>query len=90
MQFYTGLDNVDMFTGVLASLEPAAYKLQKLYATSTLDVRNQLLLTLIKHRLYITNFQLGRMFEVTQLEVYDIFVKFIYNRKRYCLTVCSN
>ena len=60
MQFCTGLDNVDMFTGVLASLGSAAHKLQYLYATPTLDVRNQVLLILIKLRLYITNFQLGR------------------------------
>jgi len=77
MQFYTGLDSVDVFTGVLASLEPAAHKLKYLYAAPTLDVRNQLLLTLIKLRLYITNFQLGRMFEVTQLEVYNIFVTWV-------------
>ena len=77
MQFYTGLDSVDVFTGVLASLGPAAHKLKYLYAAPTLDVRNQLLLTLIKLRLYITNFQLGRMFEVTQLEVYNIFVTWV-------------
>jgi len=77
MQFYTGLDNVDMFTGVLASLGPAAHKLKYLYATRTLEVRNQLLLTLIKLRLYITNFQLGRMFEVKQFEVYNIFVTWV-------------
>ncbi|KAK2138577.1 hypothetical protein LSH36_2779g00003 [Paralvinella palmiformis] len=77
MQLCTDLDNIDMFTGVLASLGPAAHKLQYMYATPTLDVRNQLLLTLIKLRLYITNFQLGRMFEVTQLEVYALSPMFL-------------
>ena len=77
MQVYIGLDNVDMFTGVIASLGPEVHNLQYLYATSTLDVRNHLLLTLIKLWLYITNFQLGRMFEVTQLEVYNIFVTWV-------------
>ena len=69
-----------MFTCVLASLGPAAHKLKYMYATPTLDVRNQSLLTLIKLRLYITNFQLGRMFEVTQLEVYNIFVTWVKRR----------
>ena len=77
MPFYTGLDNADIFTGVLASLGPAAHKLKYRYATPTLDIRNQLLLTLVKLRLYITNFQLGRMFEVTQLEVYNTFVTWV-------------
>ena len=70
MQLCTGLDNVDMFTGVLASLGSAAHKLQYLYATSTLDVRNHLLLTLIELWLYITNFQLGRMLHSSKCTIY--------------------
>ena len=44
MQFYTGLESVHIFNGVLASLGPASFKLRYMYATPNLDVRNQLFL----------------------------------------------
>ena len=56
MQFYTGLESVHIFNGVLASLGPAAFKLRYMYAHPNLDVRNQLFLTLMKLRTYKTNF----------------------------------
>jgi len=82
MQFCTGLDIADLFTGVLTSLEPTIHKLKYLYPKLTLDVRNQLLFTLIKLKLYITYFQLGLMFELAQLEAYNVFVTWMKIRRK--------
>ena len=78
LQFYTGLDNYEAFVTVLASLGPAAYQLNYLYGKHpVLSVANQLLLTLIKLRLYKTNFELSRHFNISEAEVYIIFVTWI-------------
>ena len=76
--FYTGLHNYDIFRCVLRSLGPAAYQLQYLYGRNpTLDIQNLLFLTLIKCRLYKTNFELSTLFGVSVTDVYAIFVTWI-------------
>ena len=75
VQFYTGLENCEAFLTVLCSLGSAAYKLNYLYGKNPyLAVPNQLLLTVIKLRLYKTNFELCRMLNISETEVYIIFV----------------
>ena len=77
IQFYTGLIDYLTFVDVLASLGPAAYKLNYLHAYPTISVPDQLFLTIIKCRTYKTNFELSRMFAVSETEVYNIFVTWI-------------
>ena len=57
------------------TLGPAAYHLNYLYGKSSINVENQLILALIKWRMYKTNAELSCMFRET--EVYSIFVTWI-------------
>ena len=84
MQFYTGLQSVHIFNGVLASLGPAAFKLRYMYATPNVDVGNQLFLTLMKLRTNKTNFELARMFAITELDVCNIFVTWVKFISKQC------
>ena len=78
MQYYTGLDSYVVFMAVLASLGPAAYKLQYLYGRKPqLDIADQLFLTLVKLRTYKPNFELSRLFCITETDVYVTFVTWI-------------
>jgi len=78
LQFYTGLDNHTTFLTVLSSLGPAAYHLNYLYDKNpSLSVPNQLFLTLVKLRTYKTNFELSRLFNISEAEVYIVFVTWI-------------
>ena len=67
MHFYTGLENMSILSVVLASLGPAANNLKYLNGVwPSISVPDQLLLTLVKLRTYRTNFELSRMFQVTE------------------------
>ena len=75
LQFYTGLENYEIFQRILICLGPAAYRLNYLHGrTPNLDVSNQLFLTLIECRLYKVNFELSRIFGTSETEVYEIFI----------------
>jgi len=78
LQFYTGLDNHAMFVTVLSSLGPAAYQLNYLYDKKpTSTVPNQLFLTLVKLRTCKVNFELSRLFNISEAEVYIVFVTWV-------------
>ena len=77
MKFYTGLDSYSTFVNVLASLGPASYRLNYVYSKPSIQVQDQLFLTIIKCRLYKTNFELSRMFRITESEVYCIIVTWL-------------
>ncbi|XP_076109162.1 uncharacterized protein LOC143078039 [Mytilus galloprovincialis] len=78
MKFYTGLQSHYDFTFVLASLGKAAYKLNYLYFRSEqLSVQNQFFLTLIKLRQHKTNFELSRLFNISETAVINIWITWI-------------
>jgi len=78
IKYYTGLENFTIFTSLLASLGAAAYHLQYLCGKKPqLDICDQLFLTLIKLRTYKPNFELSRLFCVSETDVYVIFVTWI-------------
>ena len=78
MSYYTGLPDYFTFTEVLASLRPAANQLQYWNNTyPSVDVPSQFLLLLLKLRTYKPNFELSRMFTVTEKEVYGLLVTWI-------------
>ena len=78
MMFYTGLHSYYDFNFVLASLGKAAFHLNYLYyRTEQLSVENQLFLTLIKLRQHKTNFELSRLFNISEPAVSNIWVTWI-------------
>ncbi|CAC5386817.1 unnamed protein product [Mytilus coruscus] len=78
MKFYTGLQSHYDFTFVLASLREAAYKLNYLYFRSEqLSVENQFFLTLVKLRKHKTNFELSRLFNISETAVINIWITWI-------------
>ena len=83
MQFYIGLQSVRISNSVLASLGPAAFRLRCM-PLPNLDVRNQLFLALMKLRTNKTNFELARMFAITELDVCNIFVTWVKFISKQC------
>ena len=78
IKFLTGLESYNVFMDVFYSLGSASYNLQYLYGIPVgIKSENQLLLTIIKLRLYKTNFELGRLFFIKETEVYNIFVTWV-------------
>ncbi|CAC5413894.1 unnamed protein product [Mytilus coruscus] len=78
MKFYTGLQSHYDFTFVLASLGEAAYKLYYIYFRSErLSVENQFFLTLVKLRQHKTNFELSRLFNISETAVINIWITWI-------------
>lgn len=70
IHFYTGLESYSKFMFVLSTLGPAAYFLNYIYhSVENLSVPNQLFMTLIKLRRYTTNFELSRMFNISENSV---------------------
>ena len=77
-EFYTGLDSYLTFYDVLASLGPGAYHLTYFNGrTPTIKVQDQLFLTLMKCCTYKTNYELIRIFKISEPDVYSIFVTWI-------------
>ena len=78
IMFYTGLSTYSDFKFVLATLGEAAYNLNYLYFRSDhLSVENQFFLTLIKLRQYKTNFELSRLFNISETAVCNIWITWI-------------
>ncbi|XP_067139420.1 uncharacterized protein [Centruroides vittatus] len=78
IHYYTVLENYNSFNFVLQSLGPAAYSLKYYkFQVVTLAVPNQLFLTLIKLRLNTANFELSRMFSVSEETVRNVFITWI-------------
>ncbi|CAC5426673.1 unnamed protein product [Mytilus coruscus] len=78
IMFYTGLQTYEDFTFVLATLGNAAYDLNYLYYRSEqLSVENQFFLTLIKLRQHKTNFELSRLFNISETAVVNIWVTWV-------------
>ncbi|CAC5417615.1 unnamed protein product [Mytilus coruscus] len=73
IMFYTGLQTYEDFTFVLATLGNAAYKLNYLYYRS----KTSFFLTLIKLRQHKTNFELSRLFNISETAVVNIWVTWI-------------
>jgi len=78
MQFYTGLHNYQSFLEVFIFLGPASFHLNYVYGRNpSLNIHDQLFLVLVKCRTYRPNFDLSRMFNITEAEVYVIFVTWV-------------
>jgi len=78
VHFYTGLENYQNFKFVLDTLGTAAYHLN--YYDGTLPdtgIEDQFFCTLIKLRRHITNFELSRLFKLTESGVTSVFVTWI-------------
>ena len=75
VHYYTGLQDYPTFFDVLASLGPSAHTLTYIHGVRpTISVPDQLFLTLIKCRRYTPNFELSRLFRISESEVYCVFV----------------
>ena len=78
IHFYTGLESYSKFMFVLCTLGPAAYCLNYIYhSVENLSVPNQLFMTLIKLRRYTTNFELSRMFNISENSVKNVIFTWI-------------
>lgn len=78
LNYYTGIQQYDTFMNVLHSLGPAAYQLNYWNGVSPrISVVDQFLMTLVKLRLYRPNFELSRMFGMSEPDVYGIIVTWI-------------
>lgn len=78
VHYYTGLENYDKFAFVLATLGPAAYCLRYRWRQChNISVEDQFFLTMIKLRLHTPDFELSRMFDVSEFSVGNIFVTWI-------------
>jgi len=78
IHYYTGLENYSKFCFVLSTLGPAAYCLNYRWRQcNDISVENQFFLTLMKLRLHTPNFELSRMFDVSEFSVGNVFVTLI-------------
>ena len=78
MHFYTGLENYEKFCFVLFTLGPAAYELMYYHGVKpVISVEDQFFCTLIKLREHKTNFEISRMFGISEATVTNIFVTWI-------------
>ena len=76
---FTGLENYSRFQFTLATLGPAAHQLNYMYGNSPdrLSTEDLYFIVLIKLRKHYTNFELSRMFNVTEADVYNIFCTWV-------------
>ena len=78
LNYYTGIQQYDTFMNVLHSLGPAAYQLNYWNGVSpTISVVDQFFMTLVKLRLHRPNFELSRMFGISEPDIYGIIVTWI-------------
>lgn len=86
LHYYTGLENYVKFCFVLSTLGPAAYCLNyRWHSETTLSIPNQFFLTLIKLRLNRGNFEISRIFRISEFAVSNIFltwINFMYRQWR--------
>ena len=67
IHFFTGLENYLKFKFVLNTLGPAAYCLNYIYHNvGNISVENQFFLVLMKLRRATTNFELSRIFSISE------------------------
>lgn len=78
LAYYTGLENYKKFLFVLQSLGSTAYHLKYYYKqVECMSVENQFFLTLIKLRRAKDNFELSRLFEISEATVTNIFITWV-------------
>ncbi|XP_069107329.1 uncharacterized protein [Argopecten irradians] len=78
IHFYTGLENYSRFLFVLRTLGPAAYSLEYIgHQVCNLSVENQFFMTLMKLRRHTTNFELSRLFGISDNTVSNIVLTWI-------------
>jgi hypothetical protein len=78
LHYYTGLENYMKFNLVLMTLGSAAHSLIYRWKSEiSLPVEDQFFLTLIKLRLNRGNFELSRMFKISEFTVSNIFLTWI-------------
>ena len=78
MNKFTGLESFSKFLLVLNTLGPAAYCLNYVYHTvKNVSVPDQFFMVLIKLKRHYTNFELSRMFLVSESTVSNIFLTWI-------------
>lgn len=76
--FYTGLSSYVNFIFVLSTLGEAAYHLNYQYNNvENLSIANQFFLTLIKLRQHKTNFELSRLFNISEFSVSNIWITWV-------------
>jgi hypothetical protein len=69
VHFYSGLENYDKVMFVLGTLGPAAYHLRYMYgAVTDISVEDQFFLVLVKLRQHKTNFELAKLFGVSEAD----------------------
>ena len=67
IHFYTGFETISKFYFVLTTLGPAAYSLNHIYHQVTnISVPDQFFLVLMKLRRHRTNFELSRLFNISE------------------------
>jgi len=76
---FTGLATYQKFMFVLCTLGQAAHQLSYMYGPvkDTISVPDRFFLVLIKLRKHYSNFELSRLFEVSESDVYNIFCTWI-------------
>ena len=78
IHFYTGLETYEKFLMVLSTLGPAAYELNYFHGYNhSLSVEDQFFMTLVKLRQHKTNFEMSRMFDVSEATITNIFVTWV-------------
>ncbi|XP_062610837.1 uncharacterized protein LOC134272644 [Saccostrea cucullata] len=78
VNFYTGLETLTKFYFVLRTLGPAAHCLNYIYhKVSNISVPDQFFLVLCKLRRHTTNFELSKLFGVSEKTVSNIFFTWI-------------
>ncbi|XP_045781879.1 uncharacterized protein LOC123878621 [Maniola jurtina] len=78
IHFYTGLENYDKFMLLLDTLTPMCYNLNYLRSTvMNVCVRDQMLITMMKLRRYLPDFELAFLFGISETNVANIFITWI-------------
>lgn len=78
LHLYTGLENYEKFCFVLQTLGPAAFELNYYHGVEpTLPVQEQFFLTLFKLRQHRSNFEIAKLFDISQNTVTNIFITWI-------------
>jgi len=78
IHYYTGLENYSKFLYVLSTLGHSAYNLTYYgHRCDNISVPNQFFLTLIKLRLHSPNFELSRMFRISENSVANVFITWL-------------
>jgi len=78
IHYYTGLENYEKFKFVLSTLLPTAHHLKYRWRhCNDLSVEDQFFLTCTKLRQHKANFELSRLFEISEFSVGNIFVTWV-------------